>query len=42
VEDEMIFMPFITGTTGIVTKEAKQYLEISLGKHSIDILQKQL
>jgi hypothetical protein len=32
--------PVIIGTTGIVTKGLKKYLETIPGKHSIDSLQK--
>jgi hypothetical protein len=30
----MFYIPFIAAATGIVTKEAKEYLEITSGKHS--------
>jgi hypothetical protein len=33
-------IPVITGTTGIVTRGLKKYLEPVPGKHSIDSLQK--
>jgi hypothetical protein len=35
-----IVIPVVMGTTGIVTKRLKQYLETTPGKHSIDSLQK--
>jgi len=35
-------IPVISGTTGIVTKGLKKYLEIIPGNHSIDPLQNQL
>jgi len=33
-------MPVITGTTGIVTRSLRKYLEAVPGKHSIDSLHK--
>jgi hypothetical protein len=35
-----MFIPVITGATGIVTKGLKNNLEAIPGKHAIDLLQK--
>jgi len=37
-----MIIPVIIGATGIVTKDLGKFLEATLGKHSIDSLQRQL